>query len=216
MTRLQIDTAFWVAVVTGAFLMVLGFVLAVPISVLLGEPALAPIIAVLSLTFVVVVATSVQLALLRRDMRFRSLAMRRLVAVAVGGIVGVGRGLPGLWAPGRWSPSRSRTASCRCSCCGLSVRGDRAFSGRGTDFRELFGFGINIVGSDVLNFLSRNSDNLLVGALSALGRSACTPSATRSSTRPRRCSSTPRASSPFRSSRASSTIASAPGAPMVA
>ena len=34
-------------------------------------------------------------------------------------------------------------------------------------FPELFSFGSNVVGSDVLNFLSRNSDNLLVGV--ALG-----------------------------------------------
>jgi O-antigen/teichoic acid export membrane protein len=33
----------------------------------------------------------------------------------------------------------------------------------GGEFRELFGFGINIVGSDVLTFVSRNTDNLLIG-----------------------------------------------------
>jgi PST family polysaccharide transporter len=31
------------------------------------------------------------------------------------------------------------------------------------DFRELFGFGIHVVGGDILNFFSRNTDNLLVG-----------------------------------------------------
>ena len=59
----------------------------------------------------------------------------------------------------------------------------------------------------MLNFLSRNSDNLLVGAFLGVGPlGPVRASATRSSTRLRRCSSTPHASSPFRCSRASRTI----------
>src|SRR4029078_10074476 len=99
-TRLQIDTAFWVAVVTGALFTGLGFVLALPISILVGEPGLAPIIAVLSLTFLETSFSSVQMALLRRDMRFRSLALRRLVAVVAAGVVGVGAAFIG-W--GAWA-----------------------------------------------------------------------------------------------------------------
>jgi O-antigen/teichoic acid export membrane protein len=33
------------------------------------------------------------------------------------------------------------------------------------EFRELFPFGLNIIGSDLLTFLSRNVDNLLIGAV---------------------------------------------------
>ncbi len=168
-TRLQIDTAFWVAVVTGLVLMVVGIVLAEPIAILVNEPGLAPIIVVLSINFVVTALSSVQLALLRRDMRFRSLALRRLVAVAAGGIIGVGAALFLNW--GAWSLVAQQVSYgivsvfmlWRVSPWRPSFRWSR------TDFRELIGFGSNIVGSDVLNFVSRNSDNLLVGAVLGAG-----------------------------------------------
>ena len=88
-SRSQIDTAFWVAVGTGSLLTLAGIVLAGPISALLDQPDLAPILQVLSFIFVLVALSSIQTALLRREMRFRGLAIRRLAAVAVGGIVGV-------------------------------------------------------------------------------------------------------------------------------
>ncbi|HEY5520300.1 MAG TPA: lipopolysaccharide biosynthesis protein [Candidatus Limnocylindrales bacterium] len=167
-TRLQIDTAFWVAVVTGAGIMVLGIALAWPISSLVAQPKLAPIIAVLSVNFLVVAVSSVQMALLQREMRFKSLALRRLVALATGGVIGVGAAFAGwgawalvaqqvsygvvsvfmLWTVSPWRPGLQWSRS---------------------DFRELFSFGINVVGGDVLNFLSRNSDNLLVGAVLGAG-----------------------------------------------
>ena len=168
-TRLQIDTAFWVAVVTGAGMAVLGLLLAIPISVLVNEPDLAPILMVLSFGFVVTSLSSVQLALLRRDMRFKSLAMRRLVAVAASGVIGVVAAVFLNW--GAWALVAQQISYGIVSVFMLwtvspwrpGLHWSRA------DFRELFSFGANIVGSDVLNFLSRNSDNLLVGAVLGAG-----------------------------------------------
>jgi O-antigen/teichoic acid export membrane protein len=161
-TRSEIDTAFWVAVLTGVLLTVIGVVFAGPISTLVGEPDLAPILQALSLTFVFAALSSIQMALLRREMQFKSLAIRKLTAVAGGGVVGVGMAAANygawalvgqqianalisvvmLWAVSPWRP-------------GLSVSR--------SDFRSLFSFGINVVGGDLLNFLSRNVDNLLIG-----------------------------------------------------
>ena len=167
-SRLQIDTAFWVAVVTGGGLMVLGFLLAVPISILVGQPDVAPIIAVLSLTFLETSFSSVQMALLRREMRFKSLALRRMTAVIAGGVIGVGAAYLG-W--GAWALVANEIAYGTVSVFMLwtvspwrpGLEWSRA------EFRGLFSFGINVVGSDVLNFLSRNSDNLLVGAVLGAG-----------------------------------------------
>ena len=168
-TRVQIDTAFWVAVVTGLALMVIGIVLAEPIAILVNQPGLAPIIAVLSINFLVVSLSSVQLALLRRDMRFRSLAVRRLVAVAVGGVIGVVAAQYLNW--GAWSLVAQQVSYGVVSVGMLwTVSPWRPGLHWNTkDFRELFSFGMNIVGSDVLNFISRNSDNLLVGAVLGAG-----------------------------------------------
>jgi PST family polysaccharide transporter len=166
-TRVQIDTAFWVAVATGLALMVIGIVLAVPISSLVGRPSLAPMISVLSINFLVIALSSVQLALLRREMRFRSLALRRLVAVAAGGVIGVGAAAFLNW--GAWALVAQQISYGVVSVAMLwTVSPWRpGLHWNRQDFRELFGFGMNIVGSDTLNFASRNSDNLLIGA--ALG-----------------------------------------------
>lgn len=161
-TRSQIDTAFWVAVVTGVVLTAVGFVLAGPIAGALGEPRLEQIIQALSLTFVLAAFTSIQVALLRREMRFRSLAIRKLAAVAGGGIVGIAMAF---WGYGAWALVGQQLASAAISVLtlwavspwrpGLQISLE--------DFRSLLAFGIQVVGGDILGFLSRNVDNLLIG-----------------------------------------------------
>lgn len=162
LTRSNIDTAFWVSMATGTLLTLVGILLAAPIAALLNEPSLEPILRVLSLTFVLTALNSIQMALLRREMAFRSLAVRRLVAVAAGGAVGISLALLGygvwalvaqqltyaavsvlmLWRASPWRPSREFSLS---------------------DFRDLLGFGINVLAGDVLQFFSRHMDNLLIG-----------------------------------------------------
>jgi O-antigen/teichoic acid export membrane protein len=166
-TRSEIDTAFWVAVVTGIALTTVGVVFAGPISALLGKPQLEPIIQALSLTFVLAALSSIQIALLRREMRFRSLAIRKLAGVAAGGAVGVGMALNHY---GAWSLVGQQIASALISVVMLwAVSPWRpGFHASRADFRSLFSFGINVVAGDLLNFLSRNMDTLLVGAFLGL------------------------------------------------
>ena len=163
-TRSQIDTAFWISLAVGAVLTAAGILLAIPLATLLGEPDLAPILAALSFMFVLTALSTIQIALLRRELAFRSLALRSLLAIGGGGAVGIAMAVAGygawalvgqqlttavlaaltLWRVSHWRPSR---------------RVSRA------DWRELFAFGRNVVGSDVLHFLSRNTDNLLIGVV---------------------------------------------------
>jgi PST family polysaccharide transporter len=162
LTRRQLDTAFWASMAAGVLITIAGVVLAIPIAILLGEPQLEPIIQVLSVTFVLTALSSIQTGLLRREMAFGSLAIRRILAVIVGGVVGVGMAFAGF---GAWSLVGQQIAAAAISVVMLWAvtpwRPSRAFSGQ--DFRELFGYGIRVVGGDVLNFISRNTDNLLVG-----------------------------------------------------
>jgi O-antigen/teichoic acid export membrane protein len=164
LTRGHIDTAFWVALATGAILTVSGVVLAIPIATVLGEPELQPILQVLSFVFVLSALNSIQIALLRRELAFRSIALRTLLAIAGGGVVGIAMASAGA---GAWALVGQQLAQ-----AGLAVavlwrvspwRPGRQVSRQ--HFRELFSFGINIVGSDILVFVSRNADNLLIGAL---------------------------------------------------
>lgn len=162
--RAHIDTAFWMSMGIGAALTVAGVVLAIPIAALLDEPALEPILQVLSITFLLYALSSVQIAILRRELSFRSLAIRSLLATAGGGAVGIGMAALGygpwalvgqaltqasltvvtLWAVSPWRPGLR-----------FSVH----------HFRELFGFSRNVVGSDIVTYFSRNTDNFLVGVV---------------------------------------------------
>jgi PST family polysaccharide transporter len=102
-------------------------------------------------------------------MRFRSLALRRLVAVIGGGIIGVIAAV--YMNAGAWALVAQQITYGIVSVGMLwTVSPWRpGFHFSRADFRELFGFGINIVGGDVLNFLSRNTDNLLVGTFLGAG-----------------------------------------------
>ena len=168
LTRRQLDSAFWASMATGAVITVVGVVLAAPISIGLGDRRLEPIIQALSLIFLLTALSSVQTGLLRREMAFRSLALRRLVAVAISGVVGVGMALTGY---GPWALVGQQVVSAMVSVVMLWAvtpwRPSLQFSWK--DFRELFGFGWNIVGSDMLNYISRNSDNLLISVFLGLG-----------------------------------------------
>jgi len=161
-TRAHLDTAFWVAVVTGGVTSLAGILLAGWIADLLQQPALAPILRVLSLAFMVSALSSTQMAILRRELAFRSLALRGLAALFGGGVVGVTMAFMGF---GAWALVGQQVASTLISAIAL-WRVSPWRPGLNVSwpiFRELFGFGINVVGSDTLIFLSRNSDNLLIG-----------------------------------------------------
>jgi PST family polysaccharide transporter len=161
-TRSHVDTAFWVALVTGAALTLIGLATAGPIATLLSEPALAPILRVLSLTFVLSAFTSIQVALLRRELAFRTLALRTLAGAMGGGAIGIAMAASGL---GAWALVGQLVGSAALSAAMLwwvsPWRPGRQASWR--HFRELFTFGLHIVGSDLLTFLSRHTDNFLIG-----------------------------------------------------
>lgn len=162
LVRGHIDTAFWLSVVTGCALAAVGVILAPLLSAPFNEPRLTPILQVLSLSFVPYGLASVQNALLRREMDQRSLAIRSLVAVAGGAVVGVALAYRGF---GAWALVAQQLTAAALSVVTLwrasPWRPGRQVSR--THFDELFSFGANVVGSNVLTFLSRRTDNLLVG-----------------------------------------------------
>jgi PST family polysaccharide transporter len=164
LTRNQIDTAFWVAVATALALTVVMFLAAQPLSVLLGQPDLAPVLQVLSLAILFAAFSTIQMDLLRRELAFKLLAVRSLAAATAGGVAGVAAALMGY---GAWALVIQQLTSAAASVLALwwvtAWRPGLRFST--ADFRELFSFGVNVVGSDLVAFLSRYADKLLVGAV---------------------------------------------------
>jgi O-antigen/teichoic acid export membrane protein len=162
-TQRQIDTAFWVAIATGFLLMVAAFLLAAPIAGALQEPDLAPILQVLSVTFVLSALASIPIALLTRELAFRPLAIRAVVSIVGGGVVGIAMAVLGF---GAWALVWQQVAAAVLSVITLwSVTPWRPrLAVSRSDFAELFAFGARVVGSDILGFVSRNADNFLIGA----------------------------------------------------
>jgi hypothetical protein len=87
--REHLDSAFWATIVVALVLVAVSLSTAGVVAGAFGEPQLAPIIRVLSATFVLGALASVQQAILRRNLRQKSLAARSLAAAAVGGATGV-------------------------------------------------------------------------------------------------------------------------------
>jgi O-antigen/teichoic acid export membrane protein len=158
----HLDTAFWSNLLISSFLTSICIALSKSISVWFHEPQIAYVIPFLSVNFILVALNDVQRALLSRDLEFKSLATRTLIATPVGGIVGVSFAFLGfgvwsliakqiiynltevivLWHASKWRPSLN-----------FSI----------THFKELFSFQINIVGINILNVVNGQGDNFLIG-----------------------------------------------------
>ncbi|WP_337059254.1 lipopolysaccharide biosynthesis protein [Kineococcus sp. G2] len=94
------STAFWTSLLLACVLAGALAALAGPVSALFGEPGLAPVLRWLSLGLVLTGLGSVPTALMRRDMRFKSLAVRGTVATVIGSVVAITLALlgAGVWA----------------------------------------------------------------------------------------------------------------------
>jgi Membrane protein involved in the export of O-antigen and teichoic acid len=162
LSREHLDTAFWASLLTGSILSLIGFFSAGVVADLFREPQLIPILRWLSPIFFLSALSSVQQAILRRELAFKSLTIRSLAANLFSSPVAVIMALKGygvwslvaklllaamvnvvmLWRVSNWRP-------------GFRLSIER--------FRELFVFGIHIVGGDFVDFLSVHSDDFLIG-----------------------------------------------------
>ncbi len=158
----HLDTAFWTSVLMGTLFLLTILTSAGTVANFYSEPALAPIIRWMSISFLFAGLSSVQAAILQRNMQFKIFAARSLVATATCGIAGIGAALLGF---GVWSLVIKEVVFGSTSALMLwsasSWRPGFRFSLE--HFRELFSFGINIIGFNFLDFFNRRSDDLLIG-----------------------------------------------------
>ena len=156
------STVFWTSAAVGVVFTILGFVLAGPIAAFYGEPEVAPLFAVFSLSFVVTALGTTQTALLSRDMDFKSLELRMMAGTAVGGVIGVWLALDGY---GAWAIIGQQLAIAGVSTTllwALSPWRPR-FTFSLQTLRSLWGFSAGVFGSRMLFYLNRNADNVLIG-----------------------------------------------------
>jgi PST family polysaccharide transporter len=158
----HLNTAFWVSIGAAVILMIVSIGSAGLISEYFKEPDLEFIIKCLSIMLLLDALTQVQIAQLKRNMAFRSLAIRSLAAEPIGGVVGVAMAMSGY---GVWSlVSRSLVTSlCKLLILWLASDWRPGFQMSRKHFKDLFSFGASMVGTNIVNFLARRSDTFLIG-----------------------------------------------------
>ena len=161
-THAQTSTLFWINAAIGFILMLGVGALAPAVGWFYGEPRLVVVLLAISSSFVFGGLAAQHIAVLRREMRYTELAVIDVGALAVSfgtaiALASAGAGYwalaaqpivlalgtaVGAWVLCRWLPS-------------LPVRG--------AGVRSMLAFGSSVTGFNVLNYLSRNMDNVLIG-----------------------------------------------------
>lgn len=156
------SSAFWASIALGAALTLLGVALSGPIADLYGEPEVQGLFAALSLTFLLTAPGIVQGALLTRELRFRSLEVRTIVATVASSVVAIALAVSGA---GPWAIVGQHLAITAVSSALLwrssTWRPGWRFSWERC--RDLAQFGTHVAGTRTFTWLTQNVDNLLVG-----------------------------------------------------
>jgi PST family polysaccharide transporter len=158
----ELHSVFWFNLMVGAVLSALGLGLALPVSAFFHQPAVAPILAVISLTFVISSLGQVQNALLRREMDLRTPATANLVGVVVGGTVAVVMALSGF---GVWSLVANLMIGSFCFLLvvALKTRFVPRLRFRWHEARAYVLFGGTVTLSEFASFGAANVDNAAIG-----------------------------------------------------
>jgi len=158
----HVNTAFWFNVAC-AFALCLGtVVLAGPVSLLFGEPKLAPLLRVSSLNLVISAVASIHGTLFYRDMDFRRPALRILVANGAGGVVGVVMAFLGcgVWAlVGQQLAASIGGAAFLWAASGYRPQWQYSYR----HLRDLFKVSTSVLATSILWFLSSRLDQIVIG-----------------------------------------------------
>jgi PST family polysaccharide transporter len=158
----QISTLFWINVGLGVLIAAVFAGCAPWIAAFYGEPALAGMIQVLSLSFIAGGLGVQHQALLTRNMRFKLLAATDVFSMLAGIAVGVGMGLAGM---GYWALVGMAVAAAVAKTAGLwlALRWLPGLPARGTGVGEMLKFGGDVFAFSLVNYFSRQADTILIG-----------------------------------------------------
>ena len=157
-----VSTVFWLNCIMGGATTLLLVLLSWPVARFFHEPQLAPVIQFISLSFLLGALSVVPTAMLNREMAFRTIAVGQSVGAICGTLVGVSVALAG----GKvWSLVSATLANSCITTLAMwfyaPVRLKPVFRLSGA--RRILSFGMHLTGAIILNYFSRNTDNLLVG-----------------------------------------------------
>lgn len=165
-THGQVSTLFWVNISISFLISVIVVAIAPLVASFYQEPRLLRVTLIYSSTFFLSGLAVQHQALLRRQMRFHSLVIVQVVSHLISIITAIG--LAWLWR---------ETAHAYLALVWMSVSQTLAFAigtwlvcrwvpglpRRGCGVRSMLRFGADVTGFNVINYFSRNLDNILIG-----------------------------------------------------
>ncbi|MFN5513697.1 MAG: MOP flippase family protein [Cyanobacteriota bacterium] len=158
----HLDTAFWTNIAISVTITTFCITGAGFAANFFSEPSLTPVIRWLSLSFVIASFNSVQSALFSRKLNFKLPAICSLISSFSGAIVGITMAFMGF---GVWSLVTQQLSGGIVSAFVLWTASDwrPRFRFSRKHLNDLFAFGLNIVGINILAFFVTKGDNLLIG-----------------------------------------------------
>ncbi|HYT22741.1 MAG TPA: MOP flippase family protein [Candidatus Polarisedimenticolia bacterium] len=157
-----LSSLFWVNVGIGFAGTALCFLSAPVAARIFREPAVIPVVRVLSVSFLISSLSNIHTALLNRSMAFRKISLIDISSSLAG--LGVVVTLACLHA-GVWSLVAGSLTSAAISSllfCAISEWQPRLLFSW-TEVRSVMNFGLNLSAFNLLNYFARNSDNAIVG-----------------------------------------------------
>ncbi len=161
-TNEQISALFWINTGIGAFLMMITVGLAPLIAWFYGKSQLTLIAIAISLNSILNGLGTQHKALMTKQMLFGRLEIINISALIVGIIVSVGMGFAG-W--GYWALVAGGLVTSAWTTVSLWVAYPfrPSFFRKSSGIRQLIRFGANVAGFDLVMYLHRNVDNILIG-----------------------------------------------------
>ena len=158
----QISTLFWINVTISIAITLLMMLLAPLIGWFYGEPRLTMITIVTSLGFFFGGLAVQHEALLKRQMRFYALSVIAFLSMMIGYVVGIVLAWRGA---SYWALVFSQLALLASNAIGVLVtcRWRPGRPKRNTGVRSMLSFGGNVTGYALINYVSKNCDNLIIG-----------------------------------------------------
>jgi O-antigen/teichoic acid export membrane protein len=161
-TELDRSTVFWTTVAVGGLFAAGGVAVSPLVADFFSTPQVKPLVAALSIGFLVTAVGQTQTALLTREMQFRSLELRGIAANLAGAAAGIGLAVGGF---GPWAIVGQSLCSGAVSSVLLWFvspwRPQLVYSF--ASLRSLGSFGMKTFFSRILVYLNFQGDNLLVG-----------------------------------------------------
>ncbi|MGB3532887.1 MAG: lipopolysaccharide biosynthesis protein [Microcoleaceae cyanobacterium] len=158
----ELDTAFWSNIFIGFLLTIISFFLSGFVADIFEQPKLTPIIQCFSVLFFIKSLSHVHLAILSRTFAFKVMAVRTIIGITIGGIVGIIMAIRGF---GVWSLVSQQflyeAVEVFIIWGAIDWRPKLRFSFK--HLRNLLNFGLNILALKFMNFCNKRTDNLLIG-----------------------------------------------------